>query len=672
LHSYGVVAAGTQGYFQDVPILVTKEEASSLTLMDGPLGKIPFELGVDYDLITHSGSNSFVAPVVIAGFGYVRPDKGRDDYGELDVQGKIVVLLRGLPESPYDFGSDYSRNVTLKWAKEKGAKAVMWHASEFPLNGAAIRKDVRDENMPMLYIGDRILRLLLDGSGYSQKSYKEKIKSDPIPLETGKEMWISTRVRDISSGKGRNVIGIVYGSDPVLKNEVIVVGGHLDHCGVNSKGVVFNGADDNASGSGVVMELARSVAQGDPLKRSVLFMLFTAEEDGLIGSSYFAEHPTVPFGNIACMMNFDMVGQGNGNVGMEGGELLGRCWTEYRTSLTDHDKDIIEFYRQDGGGSSDHASFVEAGAPAVNFHSAGSHPFYHQYTDDAESIDDSVLYAVGTQAEKLLRFLGDYPSPLACRSDSVRMLASIATTIDFDGFFLDQNGTLPKFSVVNAAWLPHDGAIPALELVRRTSEANYICNDRDIASSGLKDAIDASMNQRDGIFFAINEATLANKTAAEAQMLARQNLSLVNLTPGNTKGGKMPEQIEKTLRDDEVYAVVPLDFSTPDRVKTWKKQAIVRTRIAEFSNLAPAIRDSLLVSDALIVIEMDEPASIDQYKLIYPARERLVHLNFGTSYDDLRETEQKAAIRTMYQAGMTRDDILLLTGGNLRRFLGLY
>ncbi|MBU1920204.1 M28 family peptidase, partial [bacterium] len=277
LQEYGLKPAGRNGFMQEVPMLVTREESAALTLMNHELGKIPLVQGADFSVVTNSGSGSFMANVVIAGMGYNRPDKGRDDYGDLDCQNRIVVILRDFPDSPYSFQEDHSRGRTLAWAKEKGAAAVIWYDRSIPVQGAAILEQDYDPNLPMFYIGDQVLSLLLDGSGYSLKTYKSELKKQPIPIDTGYEMWVSVRTRKLSNVSARNVVGIVYGNDPVLKNEVVVVGAHMDHVGENAKGVIFNGADDNASGTGLLSELARNIASGPALKRSVMFIHFTGE-----------------------------------------------------------------------------------------------------------------------------------------------------------------------------------------------------------------------------------------------------------------------------------------------------------------------------------------------------------------------------------------------------------
>ena len=378
LKSYGLKPGGRGGYTQDVPMLVTREESAALTLMNHELGKISFVQGTDFSLVTHSGSNSFMGKVVIAGMGYNRPDKNRDDFGDLDCRNKIVVILRDFPNSPYSFNEDHSRSKTLAWAKEKGAAAVMWHDRAIPVHGAAITKEDYDPNLPLYYISDRVLGLLLDGSGYSLKTYKKAAKEKPLPIDTQYEMWVSTRVRKLPVESARNVMGIVYGNDPVLKNEVVIVGAHMDHVGENANKIIFNGADDNASGTGVLSELARSIAANSSLKRSVMFIHFTGEEDGLLGSDYFVHNPTIPFGNIACMINFDMVGQGNGMIGMAGGHQLGKPWGNYLEALLPAELERLRFYHEDGYAYSDNGPFMQMGVPTVGMWSRGDHPFLPQ------------------------------------------------------------------------------------------------------------------------------------------------------------------------------------------------------------------------------------------------------------------------------------------------------
>lgn len=666
----GVRPGGRGGYFQNFPLLVTQETSAGLTLMDHELGKIPFVLGVDFTVLTHSGSGAFIAPVFIAGYGIDRPDKSRTDYGDTAVSGKIVVIIRGQPDSAYDFEEDTYRPSTLKWAKERGAAAILWYDREWPVDGAAIPESDYDPDMPLMYVGDRVLKLLLDGSGHTPRTYKEAIRKAPLPLETGKRLWINTQVRKLPVESARNVIGIVYGSDPVLKNEVIIVGAHLDHIGVNADDIIYNGADDNASGTAVVSELARSFAQnGQTLKRSVMFIHFGAEENGLLGSRYFVRNPTIPFGNAVCMLNFDMSGRGTGEVIMVGGELLGKPWRDYLETLDVSERERLYFYRSNGDFHGDYGPFIEAGCPAVAYWTKGRSPHYHHYEDDAVWLQNDVLEAVGTNGEDFIRFLADYPTSIACRSDSIKILSKIARTIDLRGFFVDAFGTVPRLSGITAAYLPHDGSVPAYELITRMAEVSFFGGEHDIETSGLRECVSADGKQRRGLFFTIPETALNAHNPQEVGILIRQGLSAVTLNPANT-GGEAPAMSEpvQTAFDKGCFAFIPLDYSAAARVERWKGRAIVTAPLREFTELPESYRTGLLNSDALLLIEITETPDSDLLSSIHPGRARRVHLNLGQTQPEIREYETRSLIRALFTAGYTRREVLMLTGGNLRRF----
>ncbi len=343
---------------------------------------------------------------------YFSEEKGRNDYGDVDVEGKIVVILRGEPKSAYSFSEENRRSRMMEWAKQRGAVGIMWHDRSMPVNGAAIPEKSYDPAFPMIYIGDRVLQVLLENTGYSIKSYQDKIQKDVAPLNTGKQVSLTIGNKQVKGKTGRNVCAIKFGTDAVLKNEIVVVGAHLDHCGANANKIIYNGAGDNASGSGLIAELAHAVAEGPALKRSVLFVWFTGEEDGLLGSKHFVEQPTIPFGNIVAMLNFDMVGQGDGGASIVGLELLGDVGRKWADSLA-HSPKPPKLSIYDGEGASDYAPFAEYGAPGIAFWSSGSHPFYHHFSDDGTWLNVESFATVGTQAEALIRHLR-HTTAIAC------------------------------------------------------------------------------------------------------------------------------------------------------------------------------------------------------------------------------------------------------------------
>ncbi len=670
LSSYGVYQGGDNSYFQDVPVLVTDEKQATLTLMDHPLGKVPFLLGSDYTLITHSGSGSVLAPVVLVGHGYVRPDKDRDDYAGADVKGKIVVILRGYPESPWDFHEDFERRHTLQWAEERGAAAVLWYQGPRIINGAAIPEANYNPKMPMAFVADRVLSLLLDGTGYTLKTYQDKIKSAPFPLETGKRMFFKASVSKSKNHVAHNVLGLIHGTDPVLRNEYVVIGAHMDHIGMNANGVIYNGANDNASGTAVISELARSLAANPP-KRSVLICHFTGEELGLLGSEYFAANPTVPLQNMVCMMNFDMSGHGKPHIEMGGGTALGATWDEYVASLDSADREKVSFYREDGHGASDNLSFLQIGVPAIAFWSDGDHIYYHSYSDDPEWIKDEVLQEMGDRAESFLRFVANRPGSLAYRADSLKLMTTYAEVLDFKGLNVDAQGTAPaKLTAVSAAWVAPEPTIIMSEIMHRTSEFQFACESRDITAGDVKDAVEAYHKLKQGVFLAVTETALGTRRPADVAMLLRQGVKVIQLSRGNDpKARSAPLDVLDEARKDGAFALIPLDYNTPARVARWKEQAIVVTPLKEFAESPVTVREGLLKSDAMLIFEITSIPTKEQLDTIYPWRARRVHLNAGTAPLQSRAAEQRATVRAMYAAGMTRNDILLLTGGNLRRFL---
>jgi hypothetical protein len=202
------------------------------------------------------------------------------------------------------------------------------------------------------------------------------------------------------------VLGAVTGSDPQLRNEWVVVGAHYDHLGLGDQhslapsqiGEIHHGADDNASGDGGVLELARLVARTKELKRSVLFMTFAGEELGLLGSAWFVNHPTVPLEQIAGMINMDMIGRlQNGRlfVGGVGTSPNFKPWIEELNKNVGLSLD----YSDSGFGSSDHTSFTTKHIPVL-FLFSGLHSDYHKPSDTADKIN-----AAGAQKVISLAYL---------------------------------------------------------------------------------------------------------------------------------------------------------------------------------------------------------------------------------------------------------------------------
>ncbi|MHC5018549.1 MAG: M20/M25/M40 family metallo-hydrolase, partial [Planctomycetota bacterium] len=270
-------------------------------------------------------------PIVFAGYGITARRPAWDDYAELDVKGKIVLLLRGTPrrgaaDDPFagsaaiTYGA-LSRKVAT--AARKGAVGVI--VVRGPREGAdagdRLDAPVYRTQVPAINVKASVLDRALRSAGLSLATLEAS--AQPSPGAGARELPASARLRasfrtvdDLT----HNVLGLVRGSDPALKDELVVIGGHYDHVGMGrfgsrsrSKGAIHNGADDNASGTSGVITIARTLkAIGYAPRRSILFMGFSAEEKGLLGSRYYVKHPKWPLDKTVAMINLDMIGRGPG------------------------------------------------------------------------------------------------------------------------------------------------------------------------------------------------------------------------------------------------------------------------------------------------------------------------------------------------------------------------
>lgn len=674
LAAAGILPAGWDStYFQEVPMLVTREDDAALTLMDSPFGKVRFTYGDDFTLVTHSGSGAFMASAVLVGYGIDRPDKGRSDYRDLDVRGRAVVIVRKrLQDQVWDFSLDHPRERLVRWALERGAAAVLFYQKSLPLHGAAIPGEVYHAQVPMFYVGDRVLRLLFRDTGYTPDTYLTSLADGPNPLDLRKRLWIAARVPKVPAGSARNVLGFVYGTDSELRGEIVAIGAHWDHIGPNGRGLIYNGADDNASGCAVVLELTRTIAE-DPAspKRSLLVLFFTGEEDGLLGSRWFVAHPTVPMGRIVAMLNFDMVGQGNGTVGMAGGELLDPAWERYRDRLASEEIENLRLYRASTSWASDATPFLQAGIPAISFWSSGEHPFYHQYEDDVVHISREVIQNVGERAEDFLRYLIYECPPLLGLSDSLRILVRLSPRIDWEGMDIWEALAHPQALAagVQLVWLPPQHFVPTWTLIEAMERLRRTCEAEEISCGKLPSAMRAYRRQQPAVVFGIRAQALLGRSREEVGVLFRQGIGLIDL-------GRMPglqydldEATVSAANDAGIFALMPIDYRTPERIWQWQRQAIVRATLREFSHLPAEVRDSLAASPATLILGGSADVEARDIDVIRPYVERTVCLDLGSLLQTAGEEGACQMVSHLYESGLSWDEIVLLLRQNLLRLI---
>jgi Zn-dependent M28 family amino/carboxypeptidase len=328
----GLTPGGDRGtYLQPVPLLrvVTNPKATLQAVKGG--STIDFTVEEEFAGTSHTQTEleQFDAEAVFVGHGITAPEFGWDDYKDVDVTGKVVVLFTNEPPSndPKFFGGSsltYYGRWTFKFeeAARRGAKACfIIHTPETagypysvvrPLDGAQLKKESGVPAMAFAgWLSRKAGEKLLNQAGKTVDAALKEADTQgfkPYSLGVNLKANIPSAVEKITS---HNVIGVVEGSDPKLKAEVVVFTAHWDHLGVGRAVVgdaIYNGAADNATGTALLIELARAwAAQPTKPKRSAVFLSVTAEEKGLLGSKYYAEHPLFPLGKTAANLNFDMI-----------------------------------------------------------------------------------------------------------------------------------------------------------------------------------------------------------------------------------------------------------------------------------------------------------------------------------------------------------------------------
>jgi len=421
----GLLPLGDRGsYFQYFPLpeRVVPGKLNSLYITVNGKRK-QLEFGRDFFPLAVSASGFVSGGLVFAGYGTSAPELGYDDYDGLDVRGKIVLLLRGLPgdmDNRSHFADYASLRYKAKNAAEKGAKGVIFttpdslveeedlgsFAFELPSGGTAIEAVVirRDRAREILSSAGK------DFGALEAMLSEGKNVSFHIP---GTEADMGIELITVR-GESSNVIGFLPGSDPGLKNEVIVIGAHYDHLGTGEDYAaagkeadsIYNGADDNASGVSGLLELGEYFARSrHRLKRSLLFIAFSGEEIGLLGSSYYLDHPKSSPENTIAMINMDMIGRLAENELTAIGVGSSKEWK----GLIDKANAGIGLdltYMDSGFGPSDQTVFLAGNIPAVLFFT-GLHEDYHKPGDDWRKINAEGEAKVLELIAKLVTTLGD-------------------------------------------------------------------------------------------------------------------------------------------------------------------------------------------------------------------------------------------------------------------------
>ncbi len=350
-----------------------------------------------------SASKDVEGPIAFAGYGIQAAEYDYDDYDEFDAKGKILLVFRYEPKADdpkAKFGGDtpsdyapFKRKARTASRHDVKALLIVNPPSRNPDQDELYRFDdfAAQETylVPMVHISRALAEAILHQANMPDlKTLEEKINTTRKPMS--KDLGLTLK---LSQGiepnilPAKNVLAVVPGSGDT--SETIVVGAHYDHLGTTTLGegqcAIYHGADDNASGTAGVLELARAVAGGPKLRRNVLFITFSGEELGLLGSRQFVQHPTVELSDIRAMLNLDMIGRLNLHQFM----IFGlHSAAEFPDLVSKEAQAAGIEYRPGRGmsGGSDHASFARKRIPIL-FEFTGIHKQYHKPEDTADLID---------------------------------------------------------------------------------------------------------------------------------------------------------------------------------------------------------------------------------------------------------------------------------------------
>jgi hypothetical protein len=386
-------AGGPKTYLQTFPnpytlVLPGAELKLHIPIAGGATLVKPYQFEQDYFPGSTSDSGTLTAEVVYVGYGATAPELNYDDYKGLDVKGKIVAIEPEVPVGPGPDAELFKKWRPYSFHDYKVSNAVAHGAAGVIYDYHLVNPNcVFIKGLQLTYVSAGVMQDLFAGTGKTHADLLGQIRKtlQPASMALGKTVTMKNVTEHHAEGIGSNLIAVVEGTDPLLKQEAIMVGAHLDHLGLNPE--LMPGAHDNASAVAVTLAVADAVTRlGRPLKRSIVFILFGAEEQGVKGSEYYVAHPVVPNDKLKAFINLESVGRGE-RIGVGSGvnypqiyevlERLNAKWV-HRPIAASANANLAR-PRQDA------AHFLWAGIPTVSIGVSGAPPLpyatYHTTKD---------------------------------------------------------------------------------------------------------------------------------------------------------------------------------------------------------------------------------------------------------------------------------------------------
>lgn len=429
------------GGFQEFDVITDTKAGSNNSFKYDGTEAVP---SIDFIPLSFSSSSTGEGNVAFAGYGFeIDLDTLKwNDYKNIDVKGKWVIVLRGDPE-PEKANSAFlpfeQERAKVLTAKDKGAIGVLFVTpTDIEKNDVLMHmqydKSPGDAGLPVISIKRALANQLLSSMNYTVEDLEAGMKKNKVPNSLYCEANVKATTDVIRvKVQTQNVAALLTGKHPELKNEYVVIGAHFDHLGFGGVGsgsrqpdevAVHNGADDNASGTAGVIELAQflSIPENVP-DRSIIFVSFAGEEMGLLGSKEFIKNPPVPLKKITSMINMDMIGRLNPitksiSVGGTGTSLQ----SDSIITNLEKKRGFKVSHSPDGYGPSDHAPFYSENIPVFYF-TTGAHEDYHTPTDDADKIDYDGEVSLLNMVADLARIVGDKATQLTFKESGSKQSA---------------------------------------------------------------------------------------------------------------------------------------------------------------------------------------------------------------------------------------------------------
>jgi hypothetical protein len=361
----------------------------------GSVSSVVPQLGSQFLPVLDSPSINVIAPIIFVGYGISDPARGWDEYEEIEVRNRVVMFLRGKPPH-YPLHIQHTEKERI--GRNKGAVGFITLTGPVLSRYAARRgmghqplafytKAKNERPLSGVWISGKIGSGLFQAQGLSLQDIQESLNQKRIVQSRELQALVHMKWESKQhAGSLVNVLGMIPGSDPILKHETVILGAHRDHFREQA-GLLFPGADDNASGTAVLLELARVLMKNHAPKRTILFASFSGEEQNLLGSSWYVQHPTRPLNKTVAMINVDHVGIGNGNLTV-GVSNMSKDLAKYAAEHAGLSGKVKLYGFFPGG---DHVPFAKAGIPTIAVVTAGKHSHFHQPSDTADTIQPDRL-----------------------------------------------------------------------------------------------------------------------------------------------------------------------------------------------------------------------------------------------------------------------------------------